>query len=68
MKTLLKAALLLTLVSPSAQAQINAGDLKPEPSLPFTMTKVAEFKLGWRMRSCPMDACSSPRRWARSGS
>ena len=53
MKTLLKAALLLTLVSRSAQAQVNAGDLKPEPSLPFTMTKVAEFKLGWRMAFLP---------------
>jgi glucose/arabinose dehydrogenase len=53
MKTLLKAALLLMLVSPTAQAQINAGDLKPEPSLPFTMTKVAEFKLGWRMAFLP---------------
>jgi len=53
MKTLLKAALLLTLVSRSAQAQVNAGDLKPEPSLPFTMTKVAEFKLGWRIAFLP---------------
>jgi glucose/arabinose dehydrogenase len=53
MKTLLNAALVLTLVSPTAQAQINAGDLKPEPSLPFTMTKVAEFKLGWRLAFLP---------------
>ena len=53
MKTLLKAALLLTLISPPAQAQTNAGELKPEPSLPFTMTKVAEFKLGWRMAFLP---------------
>jgi glucose/arabinose dehydrogenase len=53
MKTLLKAALLLTLVSPTAQAQINAGDLKPEPSLPFTMTEVAKFKLPWRMAFLP---------------
>jgi aldose sugar dehydrogenase len=53
MKTLLKAALLLTLVSPPAQAQFNAGELKPEPSLPFTMTKVAEFKLGWRIAFLP---------------
>ena len=53
MKTLLKAALLLTLMPPPAQAQINAGDLKPEPSLPFTMTKVAEFKLGWRIAFLP---------------
>jgi aldose sugar dehydrogenase len=53
MKTLLKAALLLTLVPPKAQAQINAGDLKPEPSLPFTMTEVAKFKLPWRMAFLP---------------
>ena len=53
MKTLLKAALLLMLMSPPAQAQTNAGELKPEPSLPFTMTKVAEFKLGWRMAFLP---------------
>ncbi len=29
MKTLLKAVLLLTLVSATARAQINAGELKP---------------------------------------
>ena len=53
MKTLLKAALLLMLMSLPAQAQTNAGELKPEPSLPFTMTKVAEFKLGWRIAFLP---------------
>jgi glucose/arabinose dehydrogenase len=53
MKPLLKAALLLTLMSPPAQAQINAGELKPEPTLPFTMTKVAEFRLGWRLAFLP---------------
>jgi aldose sugar dehydrogenase len=53
MKTLTKAALLLMLMSPSAEAQTNAGELKPEPSLPFTMTKVAEFKLGWRLAFLP---------------
>jgi aldose sugar dehydrogenase len=53
MKTLLKAALLLVLMPPPAQAQTNAGELKSEPSLPFTMTKVAEFKLGWRMAFLP---------------
>src|SRR5262249_13605795 len=31
----------------------NAGELKPEPDLPFTMTKVAEFKLGWRIAFLP---------------
>ena len=67
MKTLLNAALLLTLVSAPARAQINAGELKPEANLPFTMTQAATFKLPWRMRSFPTDACSSPRRSARSG-
>src|SRR5258705_7241713 len=49
MKTFLNAALLLILVSATARAQINAGELKPEPSLPFTMTQVATFKLPWRI-------------------
>src|SRR5438132_10962328 len=53
MKTLLNAALLLTLASATARAQINAGDLKPEPSLPFTMTEVATFKLPWRIAFLP---------------
>jgi aldose sugar dehydrogenase len=53
MKTFLKAALLFMLMPPPAQAQTNAGELKPEPSLPFTMTKVAEFRLGWRIAFLP---------------
>ena len=46
-------ALLLTLLSATARAQINAGELKPETDLPFTMTQVAEFKLGWRIAFLP---------------
>src|SRR5476651_2267682 len=53
MKTLLNTALLLTLVSGTARAQINAGALKPEPSLPFTMTQVATFNLPWRIAFLP---------------
>ena len=53
MKTLLNAALLLTLVPAAARAQTNAGELKPEPSLPFTMTQVATFKLPWRIAFLP---------------
>ena len=53
MKVLLKAALLLTLVSGTARAQINAGELKPEPTLPFTMTQVATFNLPWRIAFLP---------------
>src|SRR5882672_1279800 len=53
MKTLLNAALLLTLASATARAQVNAGELKPQPDLPFTMTQVATFKLPWRIAFLP---------------
>src|SRR5436190_14094230 len=52
MKTLAIAAL-LTLVSATAGAQVNAGEQKPEADLPFTMTQVAEFKLPWRIAFLP---------------
>ncbi len=52
-KTLLNATLLLTLVPATARAQINAGELKPEPTLPFTITKVATLKLPWRISFLP---------------
>src|SRR5437879_9013601 len=53
MKTLLNAALLLTLAPAAVRAQVNAGELKPESSLPFTMTQVATFKLPWRIAFLP---------------
>jgi glucose/arabinose dehydrogenase len=53
MKTLLKVALLLTLVPATARAQINAGELKPEASLPFTMTQVTTFNRPWRIAFLP---------------
>jgi glucose/arabinose dehydrogenase len=53
MKTILRAALLVTLVSATARAQINAGEQRPEPSLPFTMTEVAAFNLPWRIAFLP---------------
>jgi aldose sugar dehydrogenase len=53
MKTLANTALLLSLVSTAAQAQINAGGLVAAPSLPFTMTQVATFNLPWRMAFLP---------------
>src|SRR6185436_11461080 len=53
MKTLLNAALFLTLVPAAARAQVNAGEQKPQPSLPFTMTQVATFKLPWRIAFLP---------------
>jgi len=53
MKTLAKAALLLTVAATSAGAQPNAGDQKPEADMPFTMTSVATFNLPWRMAFLP---------------
>src|SRR5882672_12854250 len=50
---LTKAALLFTLVSAAAWAQVNVGEQKPEASLPFTMTTVATFKLPWRLAFLP---------------
>src|SRR5476649_497728 len=53
MKTLAKTALLLSLVSTQAGAQINAGDQKPEASLPFNMAQVTTFNLPWRLAFLP---------------
>ena len=53
MKTILKAALLVTLLPVTARAQFNAGEQQPEPSLPFTMTQVATFNLPWRIAFLP---------------
>jgi glucose/arabinose dehydrogenase len=51
--TVSSAALLLTMAAATASAQINAGELKPEPNLPFTMTQVATFSLPWRIAFLP---------------
>src|SRR5271169_6083173 len=50
---LAKAPLLFTLVSVAAWAQVNAGEQKPEASLPFTMTTVSTFELPWRIAFLP---------------
>src|SRR5476649_2822127 len=50
---LAKTPLLFTLVSVAAWAQVNAGEQKPEASLPFTMTTLATFKLPWRIAFLP---------------
>ena len=46
-------ALHLTLASAAAWAQVNAGEQKPEASLPFTMTTVSTFELPWRLAFLP---------------
>jgi glucose/arabinose dehydrogenase len=53
MKTVVSAALFLILVANTARAQVNAGEKKPEESLPFTMTQVATFNLPWRIAFLP---------------
>src|SRR5688500_1453130 len=46
-------ALLLTLASVSAWAQVNVGEGKTDSVLPFTMTKVTTFGLPWRIAFLP---------------
>src|SRR6266850_1771803 len=46
-------ALHLTLASAVAWAQVDAGQQKPEASLPFTMTTVTTFTLPWRLAFLP---------------
>ena len=53
MNTFVKTLVLLTLVAATVRAQFNAGAAKPQPSLPFTMTQVATFKLPWRIAFLP---------------
>ena len=44
---------LLALAATHAEAQINAGEQKPEASLPFTLVPVATLKLPWRIAFLP---------------
>ncbi len=50
---LAKAVLLFTLASAAAWAQVNAGEQKPEASVPFNMTTVSTFELPWRIAVLP---------------
>src|SRR5262249_14256049 len=50
---LAKVALLLMLAPGAVWAQVNAGEQKPEASLPFKMTTVATFELPWRLAFLP---------------
>jgi len=57
MRLFVMAGLFLALAAAQTNAQanapINAGELKPEASLPFDMTKVSEFKQPWRIAFLP---------------
>jgi glucose/arabinose dehydrogenase len=49
----LLAVMLAALIASAAVAQVNAGDQRPDPSLPFNMTSVATFDLPWRIAFLP---------------
>ncbi|WP_158884381.1 PQQ-dependent sugar dehydrogenase [Rhodanobacter sp. L36] len=53
MMKLAHAIVLSALLTSAAHAQTNAGDQKPDPDLPFTVTKVASFDLPWRIAFLP---------------
>ena len=53
MKKLVIAVLFLALAATHAEAQINAGEQKPEPGLPFSMVQVTTFNLPWRIAFLP---------------
>ena len=50
---LAEVTLLVSLASVTAFAQVNIGEQKPEPGLPFNTTTVATFKLPWRLAFLP---------------
>ncbi|MEO8747306.1 MAG: PQQ-dependent sugar dehydrogenase [Rhodanobacter sp.] len=53
MMKLASGILLAVLLTSAAHAQTNAGEQKPDPDLPFTITKVASFDLPWRVAFLP---------------
>ena len=53
MKQLAIAGLFLALAATQSDAQINAGEQKSDPNLPFTMTQVTTLNLPWRIAFLP---------------
>jgi aldose sugar dehydrogenase len=53
MKRLAIGGLFLALTAAQAGAQINAGEQKPNASVPFNITQVATFDLPWRIAFLP---------------
>src|SRR6202046_4286813 len=53
MNQLAIAGLCLAMAASGASAQINAGEQKPEPSLPFNMVQVTTLNLPWRIAFLP---------------
>lgn len=53
MKQLAIAALCLAMAWSGASAQVNAGEQKSDPNLPFTVTQISTFNLPWRIAFLP---------------
>jgi aldose sugar dehydrogenase len=53
MKHIAIAGLFLAMTTAGASAQVNAGEQKPEASLPFTMTQVTTLNLPWKIAFLP---------------
>src|SRR5580700_2524324 len=53
MKQVVIGGAMLASAGAHADAQINAGDQKPEPGLPFNMVQVATLNLPWRISFLP---------------
>ena len=53
MRKVLQTAALLLVASAPLAAQPNMGEQEREPTLPFNVTKVAEFNLPWRIAFLP---------------
>ena len=53
MKALALSALLVAAIAPTASAQVNSGAQAADTNPPFTMTKMADFNLPWRIAFLP---------------
>ncbi len=53
MKQLVIAGLFLAMTASSASAQINAGEQKSDPNLPFNMVQITTFNLPWKIAFLP---------------
>src|SRR6202789_2953051 len=53
MKYLAIAGLFLVMAASGASAQVNAGEQKPEASLPFNVTQITTLSLPWKIAFLP---------------
>jgi aldose sugar dehydrogenase len=53
MKYLAIAGLFLVMASSGASAQVNAGEQKSDPNLPFTVTQITTLSLPWKIAFLP---------------